>query len=437
MNGYRELEKQPAEITAQFQFKQVMETLTTVQRVSPFYQRLFSTHSLNIHDIKTWEQFQQIPPTTKDDIHEHNWDFLCVDRTQVVEYTSTSGTLGKPVTIALTANDVRRLAYNEYRSFECAGGASSDLYQLMLTMDRQFMAGLAYYEGIRRLGAGVVRAGPGFPSMQFEIMQRVRPTTLVAVPSFLLKLIDYAQANAVELNKLSVKNAICIGEPIRLQDFRLNAIGRKIAESWDIRLVGTYAATEMQTAFTECDHSNGGHLLPELIHVEILDSKNQPVPPGQPGEIVITTIGVEGMPLVRYKTGDLAAMFEEPCACGRTSPRIGPIIGRLQNMIKLKGTTVYPPAVVETIHELEGISDYVIEIYADKFKTDRIKVWIAANDSIQPAIHEKLIGRFQSTIKVTPEIVFAPQREIELMQGAGASNRKVKKVLDRRGQFLH
>ncbi len=437
MNDYQELERQPPEITAQFQLKKVMETLATVQRASPFYQRLFLAHSLNIHDIKTWREFQLIPPTTKDDIQEFNWDFLCVDRSAVTEYTSTSGTLGKPVTIALTASDVKRLAYNEYRSFECAGGGSSDLYQLMLTMDRQFMAGLAYYEGIRRLGAGVVRAGPGFPSMQFEIMQRLRPTIIVVIPSFLLKLIDYAQANAIELNKLSVKNAICIGESIRLEDLRLNAIGRRIADSWNIGLLGTYAATEMQTAFTECSHGKGGHLLSELIHVEILDSGNQPVPPGQPGEIVITTLGVEGMPLVRYKTGDIASMFEEPCACGRTTPRIGPIVGRLQNMIKLKGTTVYPPAVVETIHEQPGINDYVIEIYADEFKTDRIKVWLAVDDSMQPTIQEKLIERFQSTIKVTPDMVFVPQREIEIMQGAGGANRKIKKIVDRRGQFAH
>jgi phenylacetate-CoA ligase len=193
----------------------------------------------------------------------------------------------------------------------------------------------------------------------------------------------------------------------------------------------------MQTAFTECSHGKGGHLLSELIHVEILDSGNQPVPPGQPGEIVITTLGVEGMPLVRYKTGDIASMFEEPCACGRTTPRIGPIVGRLQNMIKLKGTTVYPPAVVETIHEQPGINDYVIEIYADEFKTDRIKVWLAVDDSMQPTIQEKLIERFQSTIKVTPDMVFVPQREIEIMQGAGGANRKIKKIVDRRGQFAH
>jgi phenylacetate-CoA ligase len=432
MNELRDLEKQPADVIRKFQFQQVLETLGTVKRGSPFYRRLFSSHSIDPDAIKDWKQFEAIPPTTKDDIQQFNWDFLCVPRSELVEYTSTSGTLGKPVTIPLTANDVHRLACNEYRSFQCADGNSSDLYQLMLTMDRQFMAGLAYYEGIRQLGAGLIRAGTGFPAMQFEIMQRLRPTALVAVPSFLLKLIDFAQANAIDLQKLSVKKAICIGEPIRLEDFTLNAIGRKLAASWDIKLFGTYAATEMQTAFTECYHGKGGHLIPELLYVEILDHNNQPVIPGDSGEVVITTFGVQGMPLVRYKTGDKASLIEGTCACGRTTSRIGPIVGRLQNMVKLKGTTLYPPALVEPIHDIREINDYAIEIYRDEFKNDQIRIWLSAANDAQPSIRERLTAGFQSTIKVTPDIVFIQQAEIETMQGAGGANRKIKKILDRR-----
>jgi phenylacetate-CoA ligase len=432
MNELRDLEKQPADAIREFQFQQVLETLATVKRASPFYKRLFSLHSINTDSFRNWKHFESIPPTTKDDIQQFNWDFLCVPRKELVEYTSTSGTLGKPVTIALTAKDVRRLAYNECRSFECADGNASDLYQLLLTMDRQFMAGLAYYEGIRRLGAGMVRAGAGFPSMQFEIMQRLRPTALVAVPSFLLKLVDYAQANAIDLQKLSVKKAICIGEPIRLEDLTLNAIGRKIAASWDIKLFGTYAATEMQTAFTECYRGKGGHLIPDLLYVEILDHNNQPVTPGESGEVVITTFGVEGMPLVRYKTGDKASLLEAACACGRTTSRIGPIVGRLQNMVKLKGTTLYPPAIVEPIHGIQEINNYTIEIYWDEFKNDQIRIWLSAATDAQQRIRERLTAGFQSTIKVTPEIVFIPQAEIEIMQGVGGASRKIKKILDRR-----
>src|SRR5690606_32794216 len=118
------------------------------------------------------EDLRHLPVTTKDDLQKNNWDFLCVPRNQIIEYTSTSGTLGQPVTIALTENDLKRLAYNEAISFACADGQPSDLYQLMLTLDRQFMAGIAYYEGIRKLGAGIVRVGPGLPALQWETIER-------------------------------------------------------------------------------------------------------------------------------------------------------------------------------------------------------------------------------------------------------------------------
>ena len=118
----------------------------------------------------------------------------------MIEYTSTSGTLGSPVTIALTEKDLQRLAYNEFKSFTCAGGGPEDVYQLMLTLDRQFMAGMAYYSGIRKLGAGIIRVGPGVPSLQWETIFRLKPTVLVAVPSFILKLIQYAADHKIDLS---------------------------------------------------------------------------------------------------------------------------------------------------------------------------------------------------------------------------------------------
>ena len=115
----------------------------------------------------------------------------------------------------------------------------------------------------------------------------------------------------------------------------------------------------MQTAFTDCEHGNGGHHHPELIIVELLDHDNHPVAEGQPGEVTITTLGVEGMPLCRYKTGDVCQAYNSPCPCGRTTLRLGPVLGRKQQMIKLKGTTLYPPAVFDVINQVNEVTDYV------------------------------------------------------------------------------
>ncbi|HEY8929977.1 MAG TPA: hypothetical protein VIM55_12340, partial [Mucilaginibacter sp.] len=145
----------------QLQEQKLQELLAYVGTHSPFYKELFAKHGVNVSEIKTLAGLSAIPPTTKDDLQQRNDDFLCVPREQVIEYTSTSGTLGRPVTIALTEKDLERLAYNEYNSFLCADGSKEDTYQLMLTLDRQFMAGIAYYLGIRRIGAGIIRLGPG------------------------------------------------------------------------------------------------------------------------------------------------------------------------------------------------------------------------------------------------------------------------------------
>ena len=114
---------------------------------------------------------------------------------------------------------------------------------------------------------------------------------------------------------------------IRNTDFGYNILGKKIIEAWDIQLYSTYASTEMQTAFTECTEGHGGHLQPDLLIVELLNDDNQPVLPNVPGEVTITTLGVEGMPLLRYKTGDICMYHIEPCTCGRTSLRLSPVIG--------------------------------------------------------------------------------------------------------------
>ncbi len=234
------------------QEEKLQDLLRYVARHSPFYKALFAKHQIHISDIRSLSDLKLIPPTNKDDLQQRNNDFLCVPAEKVVEYTSTSGTFGGPVTIALTENDLNRLAFNEYNSFSCADGSKDDIYQLMLTLDRQFMAGIAYYSGIRKLGAGIIRLGPGVPALQWETIRRLNPTAIVAVPSFILKLIAFAKEAGIDVNKTSVKKAICIGENIRNTDFSLNILGKKITESWNISLYSTYASTEMQTAFTEC-----------------------------------------------------------------------------------------------------------------------------------------------------------------------------------------
>jgi phenylacetate-CoA ligase len=425
-----EITYQPPEKIKIMQEKKLQKLLLYLQQKSPFYKDLFAREHINISTVKTIEDLTLIPVTTKEDLQKRNNDFLCVDANKIIEYSSTSGTLGSPVSIALTENDLNRLTYNEYSSFLCADTTSEDIFQLMLTLDRQFMAGMAYYSGLRKLGAGIIRLGPGVPSMQWETIFKIKPTAIVAVPSFILKLIQYAQEHNIDINASSVKRAICIGENMRNTDFSLNILGKKITDAWNIHLYSTYASTEMQTAFTECRYSKGGHHQPELIILEFLGEDNQPVAPGEPGEITITTLDVEGMPLLRYKTGDICLHFTDQCECGRTTVRISPIIGRKKQMIKFKGTTLYPPALFDILNEMEEIQEYVAEVYSNEIGMDEVLLHLLPVNTTEET-DRKIRAYIQAKLRVSPHIQYVTVEQISKLQSTETSRKPVK-FIDKR-----
>ncbi len=422
---------QPSHDVKQIQQQKLQQLLHYLSLHSPFYKKLFAKHNIDITTIKKFEDLILLPVTTKDDLQKNNEDFLCVDRKDVIEYTSTSGTLGSPVSIALTENDLQRLALNEYNSFVTADCSANDTFQLMLTLDRQFMAGIAYYSGIRKLGGSIIRLGPGIPALQWETIQRQQPTVIVAVPSFILKLIQYANEHNIDVNKTSVKKAICIGENIRNANCSLNILGKKITEVWNIQLYSTYASTEMQTAFTECSEGVGGHLFPELLIVELLDENNNPVASNTPGEVTITTLGVEGMPLLRYKTGDVCMYFDEPCKCGRNTLRLSPVLGRKKQMIKFKGTTIYPSALFDLLNEINELQDYVIEVSTNDVGLDEILLYLHV-PHVNAENDYRIRSYLQAKLRVSPFVKYISEDEIKKMQ-FNEANRKITKFIDKRG----
>lgn len=406
-----EIEKKSKSEIKTFQESKLKELLEYVANHSAFYQNVFSQNNIDYSKIKTLEDLQQIPVTTKADLSEFNEDFICVPRTEIIDYITTSGTLGDPVTFAMTDKDLDRLAYNECISFESAGVVKEDTLQLMTTIDRRFMAGLAYFIGARKLGAGIVRVGNGIPELQWDTINRIKPNVIIAVPSFILKIVEYAEQHGIDYRNSSVTKAICIGEALRNTDLSLTTLARQIKAKWDIELYSTYASTEMSTAFTECDEHVGGHHHPELIIVEFLDENNKPVPENEAGEITVTTLGVEGMPLIRFKTGDIAHHYTEACACGRTSMRLGPVIGRRQQMIKYKGTTLYPPSLYNMLADFKAVKDYYIEVFTNDIGTDEIKICILAFDQTEE-FEKQIKDHFRAKLRVAPLIEFVSENHI-------------------------
>lgn len=397
------IEKAKPEEIKKFQEGLLAGQLSYLNEKSKYYHEVFQNNKIDICKIHSLDDLNNIPVTTKDDLQLRNMDFICVPKEKIIDYVTTSGTLGDPVTFILTDNDLDRLAYNEHISFVCGNGSEKDIYQLITTIDRRFMAGMAYFMGVRRMGGGVVRVGSGIPELQWDTIRRISPTAFITVPSFILKLVEYAEHNGIDYQNSSIRKAICIGEPLQNPDFSFSKLANRIIEKWNIELFTTYASTEMACAFTDCGEHRGGHHHPELIIVEFLDEENRPVKEGEAGEVTVTTLGVEGMPLLRFKTGDICYHYIEPCPCGRTTMRLGPIIGRKKQMIKYKGTTLYPPALYDILDNIEGVSNYVVEVYSNAVGTDEILIRIGCNNPA--ADFEKNIkDHFRAKLRAAPSI---------------------------------
>lgn len=428
---YPEIEYQPLEVIKKYQEKRLVELMEYLNEKSPYYKRLFAENHIDVSKINTIESLQDIPFTEKNDLQKYNSDFLCVPKEKIVDYITTSGTTGEPVIFACSEKDLQRLAYNEKISFMCAGLKPGNILQLMTTMDKRFMAGLAYFLGVRELGASIIRVGNGIPELQWDTIQRMNPDTIMCVPSFILRLIQYAEEHNIDYRNSSVKRIIGIGEGLRDQNFNLNLLGSKIKEKWDVDLYATYSSTEMSTTFPECEYGCGGHHHPELIIVEIIGEDDKPVKDGEVGEVVITTLGVESMPLLRFRTGDMASIHTEPCKCGRHSFRISPLVGRKNNMIKLKGTTLYPPAIFDILDNTDFVENYVIYVDYSSAGTDEVtvKVGLKYKPNIDPV--KELKDRFRARIRVACEVEILPAEEIQKINFP-ATSRKPVKFIDKR-----
>ncbi len=418
----------PEEIS-QRQNRLLREHVRYVAQHSPFYRKMFAKRGIDPAAIRSGEDLCLLPFTTKADLQAHKQDMLCVDSREVVDYCLTSGTTGDPVAMQQTRQDLERVGFNEEISFRSAGIDDRDVVLVAASIDRCFMAGLAYFLGLNRIGATAIRGGTGNIAALMQMVVSYRPTSIVGVPTLMLNLGSRLRDEAHDPAHLGVTKLICIGEPVRSVNLSLSALGAVLEQMWQARVFGTYASTEIATAFCDCEAGNGGHLHPDLIVVEMVDEEGHPVRPGEAGEVVATPLQVTGMPLLRFKTGDMAHLHDESCLCGRNSPRLGPIIGRKSQMLKYRGTTVYPSAIFSVLQEIGAIRGYYMEVYDEFELSEQIRVVVGTSDPDLTAefVAEKIAAR----TRVKPQVVLAAPaavREKTLQEG----NRKRVTFFDHR-----
>lgn len=363
---------------------------------SPFYKRTLANFPKQ--DI-TIEELQELPTTSKTELATCNEEFFAVPNSELSDICFTSGTTGKPCKIAYTQNDLNRLAYNDAVGFREAGMTPEDTVLITCTQDRCFIAGLAYYGGVIKTGAAAIRNGLNTMESHADVFCNTKVTGIVGVPSFLAKLGQFLEDNKVDASGVHV--IPCIGEPLRMKNMALTPLGEKLEHFWPGAAYSTYASTEMVTSFMECKQHCGGHPPADIAIVEILDDDGRPLPPGEIGEVTITPLKVTGMPLVRFKTGDISFQIPETCKCGRNTLRLGPILGRKSQMLKVRGTTLFPAVFFNVLDGIEEIDNYYMVAKGDNL-SDEIELYVSFKSGDVESLHvqEALYAKSRIRVKI-------------------------------------
>jgi len=429
-NRYKDAKFSGVDAIRQAQTALLRQHLSYAQKNSPAYLEILSGVVAAGFEL---EQLALLPFTEKKDIENAPQSFLAVEPNRVADIVLSSGTTGRPLQISYTDQDLVRLAYNEEQAFEGCGIQSSDIALLTCTIDRCFVAGLAYYLGLRARGATVIRNGHGMIESHAEIVRSLRPTVIVGVPTFLRKLGLTMQKKGQNPAECGVRKLICIGEPLRGKNFETLDLGKELETLWNAKVFSTYASSETITSFCECSAQRGGHLLPELAIVEVIDDEGRVLPAGATGEIVMTPLAVEGLPLVRYKTGDISFLEDSACACGRFSARLGPILGRKSQLMKVRGTSLYPQAVFTALEEIRAVSNYYVEVASESELSDRLVIYVSLQD--QNCTREMLEEILVAKLRVKPEIILEPEATLK-QKIFNPASRKPVRFCDKRSVYV-
>nr|WP_320000468.1 phenylacetate--CoA ligase [uncultured Draconibacterium sp.] len=328
---------------------------------SPFYGELYSHKKIKPGIIKAISQITELPFTTKQDLRDHfPYGFLSLPKKDIIRLHSSSGTTGNPTVIFHNRHDLNSWANLMARSLFCAGVRDTDVFQNICGYGL-FTGGLGFQYGIETLGALSIPAGAGNSLRQIKLMRDYGTTAAHAIPSYLGRLYEVFQAEGLDPKKDTKLKTLVIGaEP------HTDAQRKRIEEMYGVRAFNSFGLSEMNgpgVAF-ECTYQNGLHIWEDSYLVEIIDPETlQPVPDGEYGELVMTTLDRESMPLIRYRTRDITRIIPGECACGRTHRRIDRITGRSDDMFIIKGCNVFPMQIEGVLMKIPEVgSDYMINL---------------------------------------------------------------------------
>lgn len=417
----------PAELR-DLQLKRLKDTLRRAGN-SPFYRPRLQEAGLSADNLNSLDDFRRLPFTTKDDLRSRGREMLTCPLSDLVRLHASSGTTGQATVIYYTRKDIETWADLLARSMYMTGLRADDVFQNMMGYGL-FTGGLGFHYGAERLGALTIPAGAGNSKRQVQLMQQFATTAVHIIPSYALYLLNTFADLDVDPRGLSLRIAFIGAEP-HTEDMR-----RRIEEAYGVKAYNSYGLSEMNgpgVAF-ECPEQNGMHVWEDAYLLEVIDPQTlEPAPPGTVGELVFTNLTREGMPLLRYRSRDLASCSEEPCPCGRSHRRLSRIQGRTDDMIIIKGVNVFPLQVEKVLMALPEVhTNYLVELTRENFN-DQMHVKVEVQQSFFQEDLKYLAGlRKRITEALKSELLVTPLVELVEPNTLPAGEGKAVRIVDKR-----
>jgi phenylacetate-CoA ligase len=407
------------------QFKLFQKMLINVNQNSPFYKEKLEKAGVDVNDITSLDQIKNIPFTTKEELREaYPLGLQAVPDEKVVRIHSSSGTTGKPIIIPYTSQDVEDWAVMMARSFEIAGITPLDRIQITPGYGL-WTAGIGFQAGAEKLGAMAIPMGPGNTDKQLEMMMDLKSTVIIGTSSYALVLSE-------EVKKRGIRPGIKLRRGVIGSERWGEKMRQRIKNDLGIEIYDIYGLTEIYGPgiAIDCDCHDGMHYYDDYLYFEIIDSQTGEVlPEGEVGELVITTLRKEGAPLIRYRTRDLTRIISGKCKCGLEYPRIDRIIGRTDDMVKVKGVNIYPGQIDEVLREVDGVSsEYQILIdHINGKDVMTLKVeYNSDGDTAREDIENNIVDIFKKRIGI--HII----AEVSGIGSLPRSEKKSKRIIDYR-----
>lgn len=413
----RKIERMDRSELEQLQLERLQAVVNRVYRDVPFYHRKFDQMNVAPEDVQSLADISKLPLTTKDDLRDgYPYEMFAVPLREIVRIHSSSGAAARPIVVGYTRNDLKNWAEQVARILSAAGVTRDDVVHIAFDYGL-FTGGFGMHYGAERLGASVIPVSVGNTERQIQIMQDFRSTVLVSTPSYALYMCKVMDEMGVSPASLYLRVGMFGGEPMseKMRAQLEDRLGIVATDNYGVSAVmGPGIAGE-------CELKNGLHINEDHFFVEVLDPETlEPLPEGETGELVITTLTKEGLPMIRYRTRDVTSITREPCKCGRTTARMSPVRSRTDDMFIIRGVNIYPSEIKNLLYQIEHIEPRYQVVLERENGVDylTLNVELAPHmltDQMQKLVEleETIKQRFHAVMGLTPRVRLVEPKSLE------------------------